>query len=90
MVDIVKEVLCYRKKDEMQTKRASLAEKDSDSPSQTISHTLLLTNLNNHFVIIEVGGLEDTTTEITTCFRIIQATRLLEKLSHITRQRLSY
>ena len=32
MVDTVKEVLCYREKDEMQTKRASLAEKESDSP----------------------------------------------------------
>ena len=32
MVNTVKEVLCYREKDEMQTKRASLAEKESDSP----------------------------------------------------------
>ena len=31
-MDIVKEVLCYKEKDEMQTKRASLAEKESDSP----------------------------------------------------------
>ena len=69
MVDTVKEVLCYREKDEMQTKRASLAEKESDSPLPNyLSHnTLLLTNLNNHFVIIEAGGLQREYNVLDTC-----------------------
>ena len=56
MVDIVKGVFVTGKKMKCVQKRQVWQKKSLIAPSQTVSHTLFLTNHNNHFVIIEAGG----------------------------------
>ena len=56
IVDIVKEVLCYREKMKCKQKGQVWQKKESDSPLPSYLSHIIPYNLNNHFVIIEAGG----------------------------------